>query len=101
MPGKYIPERGDLVWLEFNPQAGRGQAGHRSAVVLSPRGYNRKSSLALLCPHHQPDQRYPFEVQLPENLPVKGVILSDSGEEPGLLRSPSQPGGKTSSQSEG
>jgi mRNA interferase MazF len=77
MGAKYIPERGDLVWLQFNPQAGREQAGHRPAVVLSPRAYNRKSSLALLCPVISQIKGYPFEVSLPENLPVQGVVLSD------------------------
>ena len=46
----YVPERGDVIWLEFNPQAGHEQAGHRPALVVSPAAYNGKTSLALVCP---------------------------------------------------
>ncbi|MCA1659607.1 MAG: type II toxin-antitoxin system PemK/MazF family toxin, partial [Verrucomicrobiaceae bacterium] len=48
MPARYVPDRGDVVWLEFDPQAGHEQAGHRPAVVLSPRAYNQKNALPLI-----------------------------------------------------
>jgi mRNA interferase MazF len=73
----YIPERGDVVWITFNPQAGHEQAGRRPAVVLSPRSYNGKVGLALLCPVTSQVKGYPFEVAIPDGLPVNGVILSD------------------------
>lgn len=72
-----IPDRGDLIWLVFNPQAGHEQAGRRPAVVLSPASYNGKTSLALLCPVTSRSKGYPFEVKLPDGLPVAGVILAD------------------------
>jgi len=50
MAAKYAPERGDIVWLTFDPQAGHEQAGRRPALVLSPKAYNTKTSLALICP---------------------------------------------------
>jgi len=71
------PDRGDLVWLSFDPQAGREQAGRRPALVLSPADYNRKSCLALVCPVTSRVKGYPFEVPLPEGLPVAGVALAD------------------------
>jgi mRNA interferase MazF len=77
MPRKYVPDRGDLVWLHFTPRAGREQAGHRPALVLSPRNYNQKSNLALFCPVTSRIKGYPFEVPLPDGLPVNGVVLSD------------------------
>jgi mRNA interferase MazF len=73
----YIPERGDIVWLEFNPQAGYEQAGHRSALVVSPRAYNEKVGLALFCPITSNVKGYPFEVVLPEKHKVSGAVLSD------------------------
>lgn len=73
----YVPERGDVVWITFNPQAGHEQAGRRPAVVLSPKAYNGKVGLALLCPVTSQVKGYPFEVSLPDGLPVSGVILSD------------------------
>jgi len=73
----YIPERGEVVWLDFNPQAGREQAGRRPAVVLSPREYNKRSGLALLCPVTSRIKNYPFEVRLPDGSDVRGVILCD------------------------
>lgn len=77
MAGRYIPERGDIVWLEFNPQAGYEQAGHRPALVVSPKAYNEKVGLALFCPITSNVKGYPFEVVLPERHKVSGAILSD------------------------
>jgi len=74
---EYVPERGDMVWLTFNPQAGHEQAGRRPAAVLSPKAYNGKVGLALFCPITSHVKGYPFEVILPEGLPVSGAILAD------------------------
>ena len=73
----YLPERGDAVWITFTPQAGHEQAGRRPAIVLSPSAYNRKVGLALLCPITNQIKGYPFEVRIPPNLPITGVVLSD------------------------
>lgn len=73
----YVPARGDLIWLRFGPQAGHEQAGHRPAVVISPRAYNRRVGLALCCPVTSQVKGYPFEVLLPQGLGVEGAILSD------------------------
>lgn len=73
----YVPDRGDAVWLNFNPQAGHEQAGRRPALVLSPAVYNGKLGLALLCPVTSRVKGYPFEVAVPDGLAVGGVILSD------------------------
>jgi mRNA interferase MazF len=75
--GGYVPDAGDLVWLTFDPQAGREQAGRRPAIVLSPRTYNQRSSLALLCPITSRVKGYPFEIALPEGCGVRGVVLAD------------------------
>jgi len=77
-PGsRYVPERGDVVWLTFNPQAGHEQAGRRPAVVLSPSLYNRKAGLALFAPVTNQVKGYPFEVIIPSGLPVTGAVLAD------------------------
>lgn len=76
-PPPRVPERGDAVWIDFNPQAGREQAGRRPAVVLSPAAYNGRVGLALLCPVTSQVKGYPFEVAIPGGLPVAGVILAD------------------------
>ncbi len=73
----YVPQRGDVVWITLNPQAGHEQAGRRPAVVLSPDAYNGKIGLAILCPITNQIKGYPFEVLLPSGLPVTGAILSD------------------------
>jgi len=73
----YVPQRGDVVWITLTPQAGHEQAGRRPAVVLSPKEYNRKTGLAILCPITSQVKGYPFEVLLPAGLPVAGAILSD------------------------
>ena len=74
---RYIPDRGDAVWLTFDPQAGHEQAGRRPAVVVSPRRYNGRSGLALFCPVTSQIKGYPFEVVLPSELPIGGAVLSD------------------------
>jgi mRNA interferase MazF len=73
----YVPRRGDVVWITLNPQAGHEQAGRRPAVVLSPRTYNDKVGLAILCPVTNQTKGYPFEVTVPEGFPVTGVVLAD------------------------
>jgi mRNA interferase MazF len=66
-----------LVWLRFDPQAGHEQAGRRPALVISPYAYNRRVGLALFCPVTSRPKGYPFEVALPEDLEVAGVVLAD------------------------
>jgi mRNA interferase MazF len=73
----FVPDAGDLIWLTFDPQAGREQAGRRPALVLSPRNYNARSGLSLACPVTSQVKGYPFEVPLPEGSGVSGVILAD------------------------
>ncbi|HOA73937.1 MAG TPA: endoribonuclease MazF [Phycisphaerae bacterium] len=73
----YVPERGDLVFLNFSPQSGHEQAGRRPALVLSPRAYNRKTGLCLVCPVTRQMKGYPFEVLLPPHGDITGAILSD------------------------
>jgi len=73
----YVPERGDVVWLNFNPQSRHEQAGRRPAIVVSPSSYNRKVGLALFCPITNQAKGYPFEVAIPKNAKVSGVVLSD------------------------
>lgn len=73
----YFPERGDAVWLDFNPQSGHEQAGRRPAIVISPSAYNKKVGLALFCPITNQSKGYPFEVSIPKSEKVSGVILSD------------------------
>lgn len=73
----YVPERGDVVWISLNPQAGHEQARRRPAVVVSPRSYNAKVGLGLFCPITSHAKGYPFEVSLPAGLSVTGVVLAD------------------------
>lgn len=73
----YIPDRGDIVWIMFNPQAGHEQAGRQPALVLSPAAYNGKVGLAILCPITSQVKGYPFEVLIPAGLKISGAILSD------------------------
>jgi mRNA interferase MazF len=72
----YVPDRGDAVWLQFNPQAGHEQAGRRPALVLSPAAYNGKVGLAVLCPITSQSKGYPFEVAI-STRKLTGVVLSD------------------------
>ncbi len=71
------PDRGDIVWLQFNPQAGSEQAGRRPALVISPKSYNRRVGLALVCPITSRIKGYPFEVALPHGMETEGAILCD------------------------
>lgn len=74
---RYVPDRGDAVWLTFDPQAGHEQSGRRPAVILSPRSYNGRTGLAILCPVTSQIKGYPFEVIIPAGLPVAGAVLAD------------------------
>jgi mRNA interferase MazF len=76
-PTPYVPERGDVVWLHFNPQAGHEQSGHRPALVLSPASYNGKVGLMICCPITSQVKGYPFEVEIKAGSRIKGVVLAD------------------------
>ncbi|MFJ5771578.1 type II toxin-antitoxin system PemK/MazF family toxin [Psychrobacillus sp. NPDC093180] len=73
----YIPERGDVVTLNFNSQKGSEQAGYRPAIVISPKAYNRATGLVIVCPITSKQKGYAYEVKMPATASVTGVILSD------------------------
>ena len=73
---RYVPEAADIVWLEFDPQAGHEQKGHRPALVLSPAAYNGKAGLMVCCPLSTQIKGYPFEV-LTQVDGKDSVVLSD------------------------
>ena len=72
----YYPDRGDVVWLDFDPQLGHEQAGKRPAIVFSPIEYNRKVGLALTFPITSQIKGYPFEVRIKPDK-IDGVVLAD------------------------
>jgi mRNA interferase MazF len=74
---KYVPRRGDVIRLDFDPQKGHEQAGRRPALVLSPADYNRMVGLVVVCPVTNQQKGYPWEVEIPENGFVSGVVMSD------------------------
>jgi mRNA interferase MazF len=75
-PRAYVPDAGDVVWLQFDPQAGHEQAGHRPALVISPASYNAKASLMVCCPMSTKVKGHPFEV-VTEIDGVESAVLSD------------------------
>ncbi len=72
---RYVPQAGDIVWLNFTPQAGHGRAGHRPVLMLSPAAYNGKTSLMICCPLTTRIKNYPFEVLI-AGTPAN-VVLAD------------------------
>jgi len=76
MVNKYIPDRGDIVWLDFNPQLGHEQRGRRPALTLSFREYNEKIGLGIFCPITSKVKGYPFEVEV-IGKKINGCVLSD------------------------
>lgn len=75
MVSHYIPQKGDIVWLNFSPQSGRAQKGRRPALVVSASIYN-KTGLLLACPITSKIKGYPFEVAIDTHL-IKGCVLAD------------------------
>lgn len=76
MVASYIPDRGDIVWVDFEPHLGREQAGHRPAMVLTPKSYNQKAELMLVCPITSKIKNYPFVVRI-KTEKTDGVIIAD------------------------
>src|SRR5690625_3066970 len=72
-----IPDRGDIVYLDFNPQTGREQAGRRPAIVLSPKAFNERTGYASVCPISKTNRKWGFHVSLPDHLSIQGVIITD------------------------
>lgn len=72
----YVPNRGDIIWVNFNPSLGHEQAGKRPALVLSTAGYHERSSLLIACPITSKIKGYPFEVII-DAASIHGVVLAD------------------------
>lgn len=72
-----VPKKGDIGFLDFNPQSGVEQAGHRPCLVLSPEAFNHTTGLAIVCPIRTRSGDWPFEVKLPQDLKIEGYILTD------------------------
>jgi len=77
MTDNYIPDRGGVIWISLNPQAGHEQSGRRPVLVLSPAAYNGKVGMAIMCPITDQIKGYPYEVEIPSGLQVTGAVLSD------------------------
>jgi mRNA interferase MazF len=75
MARRFVPDAGDIVWLNFTPQSGHEQAGHRPALVLSPAAYNDKTDLMICCPMTTHIKNYPFEVPIAGT--SQSVVLAD------------------------
>jgi mRNA interferase MazF len=97
MAARFVPEAGDIVWLEFSPQAGHKQAGHRPALVLSPAAYNGKTGTMLCCPMTTQIKGYPFEVVIHAK-GVNSAVLSDQVKNLDWKARKAKPKGKVSSE---
>jgi mRNA interferase MazF len=71
----YRPDRGDLIWTDFDPTIGREQAGRRPALVVSAIAFTENTGLAVVCPITSNVRPFPTSVVLPAGLPVAGEIL--------------------------
>lgn len=76
--GNYVPDAEDIIKIDFDPRTGHEQGGWRPALVLSPKSYNVKTGLAVVVPITNQAKGYPFEVQLPAQLKITGVVLADA-----------------------
>lgn len=76
-PATYVPDRGDLVWITLNPISGHEQSGRRPALVVSPKSYNRKTGLCVLCPATRQAKGYAFEVEIANLDGTPSVVLAD------------------------
>lgn len=90
----YVPGAGDIIWLDFDPQAGHEQAGHRPAVVLSPQSYNSRAGLLLCCPTTTQIKGYPFEVAIAGQPP--SAVLADQVKSLDYVVRKARPKGKVS-----
>lgn len=76
MVNRYIPKRGDIIWVNLNPTKGHEQKGKRPALVISPETYNKKSGLCILVPITSKSKKYPFEVEI-KGKEISGHVMSD------------------------
>ena len=70
-------EQGDIVYLDFDPQAGHEQRGRRPALVVSNNLFNRVSSLTMVCPITHTDKGHPFHIRLDDTTKTDGVVLCE------------------------
>ena len=76
-PEEFVPDRGDMIWVQLGPTSGHEQSGRRPVLVVTPNAYNRRTGLAIVCPLTSKVKGYPFEVTVPEGGELTGVILAD------------------------
>ncbi|NOX96574.1 MAG: mRNA-degrading endonuclease [Nitrospirae bacterium] len=74
---KYIPSKGDLIALSFNPQSGHEQKGRRPALVVSNTLFNQKTGLAIVCPITHTDRKYPFHIKISGISILNGFVMVD------------------------
>src|SRR5699024_2686437 len=72
-----VPNRGDFIFLDFDPQIGTEQSGRRPAIVLSPERFNRVTGYVTVCPISDTNREWGFHINIPEGFAVEGVIISD------------------------
>ena len=97
MAHRFVPDAGDIVWLQFSPQAGHEQAGHRPALVLSPATYNSKTGTMVCCPMTAQIKGYPFEVVV-QVAGISGAVLSDQVKNLDWRARKAEPKGKVSAE---
>lgn len=71
-----VPDRGDFIYLDFDPQAGHEQGGRRPAICLSPKAFNQVTGFASICPITNTKRGWGYEVELPAGLAFSGVVLT-------------------------
>ena len=74
---KYVPSKGDIIALSFNPQSGHEQKGRRPALVVSNTLFNQKTGLAIVCPITRTDRKYPFHARISEASTLNGFVMVD------------------------
>jgi mRNA interferase MazF len=71
----YVPRKGDLIALTFDPQSGHEQRGRRPALVVSNDLFNKHTGLCIACPITSTRRDYPFHVAVPADEGVTGFVM--------------------------
>lgn len=73
----YEPKQGDIIYLDFDPQAGHEQKGRRPALVISNEVYQRKTGMAIVCPITNTIRAYPLHIEIPQGVGTTGVVMCE------------------------
>ena len=77
MVRNYLPQQGDIVFLDFNPTKGHEQGGKRPAIIISNNIFNKNTKMVIACPITSNEKEFPTHYLLEDTKKIHGSVLCE------------------------